>query len=121
VGGDGVSNMGVLQPQDFANMRDLGPRPGATGTAQLHPDGRPASYIVAPHDDLYAVEARFCLTNPEMIALNAVRREPATPGNGEYIIYRGDTLNLDPCTVRTVGDEHGKVYDNTLKVYLPTC
>jgi hypothetical protein len=60
------------------------------------------------------------MTVVELDALNAVRRTNPY-GLKPVIIYRGDTLNLDPCTVRTVGDEHGKVYDNNLPVYVPVC
>lgn len=119
-GGEGVSSSGVLQPQDFADTRDLGPRPGAQGAATLHLDGRPASYVVAPNDGITAVAARFCMTTVELSALNAVRRTNPY-GVTPDVIHPGDTLNLDPCTVRTVGDDNGRVNDNDLPVYIPTC
>lgn len=41
-----------------------------------------------------------------LTSINAVRRDFAS------IVYVGDTINLDPATITTVGDQDGIVYDH---------
>jgi hypothetical protein len=93
---------------------DLGARANASGEAMLDDEGRPVAYVVAP-DDLWAdVADRFCLHPDYINALNQVRR------NGAFELYVGDTLNLSPYTVTTVGSENGEVFDNPAPDPLPT-
>lgn len=86
---------------------DQGPREHATGEAVADDAGRPVAYVVAPDDVWTVVAERFCLHVDYINALNQVRRNPA------FTLHSGDTLNLSPYTVTSVGSENGRVYDNT--------
>lgn len=86
---------------------DQGPREHANGEAVADDAGRPVAYVVAPDDVWTVVAERFCLHVDYINALNQVRR------NSAFTLYAGDTLNLSPYTVTSVGSENGKVYDNT--------
>ena len=83
---------------------DCGPIPYATGTAKVDSTGVPVAYVVAPGDIWEFIAKRFDLGTAYLTGINAVRRdEAATP-------YAGDTINLDPATITTVGDQNGVVY-----------
>ncbi|GAA3663430.1 hypothetical protein [Microbacterium marinilacus] len=90
-------------------LRDSGPRAGAQGEVTVDENGDPTSYLVVEGDDIQSVAQRFCLPAIEfdyLNLINAVRRERLGP------LYPGDTLNLSPYTITTVGDQDGVVYDN---------
>ena len=83
---------------------DKGEVSGATGTTSFNPDGSPASYVVAPDDMYDGILERFGIASDYcFIYLNSVRR------HNNFTFYAGDTLNLDPHTILTVGDENGEV------------
>ncbi len=86
---------------------DLGPVETARGEAVTDDAGVPVAYRVASGDALSTVAARFCLSEDWLLLINYVRREG---GN----LYPGDTLNLDPHTMFTVGDQNGEVFDRAL-------
>lgn len=111
-------NRGMIVAGAFVDMRDLGPQPGATGEATLNESGKPAAYVVASNDSQAAVAERFCLTSGELTLLNEVRRYDPV-GYEPDILYAGDTLNLDPCTIATVGDVNGRVNVNEPAFPLP--
>ncbi|KQQ07859.1 hypothetical protein [Rathayibacter sp. Leaf296] len=85
---------------------DQGPVEHASGDAVLDDAGRPVAYLVAPDDVWTVVAERFCLHVDYFTALNQVRR------NGAATLFAGDTLNLDPYTVTSVGSENGTVFEN---------
>lgn len=85
---------------------DQGPVEHASGDAVLDDAGRPVAYLVAPDDVWTVVAERFCLHVDYINALNQVRR------NGAATLFAGDTLNLDPYTVTSVGSENGTVFEN---------
>jgi hypothetical protein len=109
---------GRIVAESFDDMRDLGPRPGAMGTAESTEKGRPAAYVVAAGDSQAAVAARFCLTPGELTLLNEVRRYDPLAYEPD-VLYTGDTLNLDPCTIATVGDVNGRSNENEPAFPLP--
>ncbi|MDN3311780.1 hypothetical protein QWJ90_12655 [Microbacterium oryzae] len=99
-----------------SDWKDTGPRPGAMGEVIAGFDGRPGAYIVAPGDLRADVGARFCFEDGFWLEkLNQVRR---TQGRTIYL-YAGDTLNLNPYTVTSVGDENGVVQSNEPLDHLP--
>jgi hypothetical protein len=88
----------------FDDMRDLGPREFAMGTATYNAKGRPATYTVAPGDADIAITQRFCITLEELYGnLNRAR----FCSENRYPIQPGDVFNLDPDTVTTVGKDLG--------------
>lgn len=112
----------TLQLRPFEHMRDLGTMDGASGEVALNDDGSLASYVVAPGDTAYAIQQRFCMDGIMFEALNAVRRAPGWLSGGDFpatALYAGDTLNLDPHTITSVGDENGEVYENTPTFAIP--
>ncbi|WP_168627665.1 hypothetical protein [Cryobacterium sp. BB307] len=86
-------------------LRDTGPRPYATGDVKTDEAGKPASYTVAAGDTMISVAERFCIYHHYLYMMNAVRR-------GSHELFVGDTLNLNPYTVETVGDINGVVQNN---------
>lgn len=82
---------------------DCGPIPYATGTARLDENGTPVAYIAAPGDIWEFIAKRFDLGTAYLTGINAVRRDVPS------VVYAGDTINLDPATILTVGDEDGVV------------
>jgi hypothetical protein len=84
---------------------DCGPIQFATGTAELDGNGVPVAYVVAPGDIYESIAQRFDVGTGYLNAINAVRRE------WPMIVYAGDTINLDPATIATVGDQDGVAYD----------
>lgn len=87
---------------------DLGPREYASGRAILDEQGVPVAYVAASGDIQEFVADRFCLGLAYLHNLNSVRRDIAD-GVG---LFAGDTLNLNPYTVVSVGDQNGRVADN---------
>ncbi|MEN2742121.1 LysM peptidoglycan-binding domain-containing protein [Microbacterium sp. X-17] len=85
---------------------DCGPIQYATGTTRLNDKGVPVAYVVAPGDIWEFIAKRFDLGTAYLTAINAVRRENVTQ------VYVGDTINLDPATITSVGDQNGVVYHN---------
>lgn len=85
---------------------DCGPIQYATGTAKLDAKGVPVAYVVAPGDIWEFIAKRFDVGTAYLSAINAVRRDEITTP------YVGDTINLDPATITTVGDQNGVVYDH---------
>ncbi|MBN9154552.1 MAG: hypothetical protein J0J05_11265 [Microbacterium sp.] len=99
-------NQGQYTTDDpsFKDMRDLGPREFATGTATFNKEGRPAAYTVAPGDVDIAITQRFCITIEELYGtLNSVR----FCHENRQVLQPGDVLNLDPATVDSVGKHSG--------------
>ncbi|MEY9853849.1 hypothetical protein ABH923_003527 [Leifsonia sp. EB41] len=85
---------------------DCGPIQYATGTTKLNDKGVPVAYVVAPGDIWEFIAKRFDLGTAYLTAINAVRRYPPTT------VYVGDTINLDPATITSVGDQNGVVSHN---------
>ncbi|WP_418605774.1 hypothetical protein [Georgenia sp. SUBG003] len=85
---------------------DGGPREFATGPAILDDGGTPVAYTVAAGDVGAFIAERFCVNLSYLNAINGVRR------NGATNLHPGDTLNLDPHTILSVGDEQGVVLQN---------
>ncbi|MFJ4037107.1 LysM peptidoglycan-binding domain-containing protein [Microbacterium sp. NPDC090007] len=77
----------------------------ATGEATVDASGVPVAYVAAPGDVFSTIAARFCLSEDLLQILNHARRD-------NNALYAGDTLNLDPHTIFTVGDQNGVVSDN---------
>lgn len=78
----------------------------AAGETAVDAAGTPVAYLVAPGDVFSTIAARFCMSEDTLQVLNHARRD----NNG---LYAGDTLNLDPHTIFSVGDQNGVVSDNT--------
>lgn len=106
---------GSIGEVDLESVRDSGPTTGATGTVTTATDGSPASYLVAGGDISAEIAERFCVSPEFLDALNSVRRD----GVGIDSLYAGDTLNLSPSTVLSVGDQNGRVLDNDAPDPLP--
>ncbi|MGH1522723.1 LysM peptidoglycan-binding domain-containing protein [Leifsonia sp. L25] len=85
---------------------DCGPIQYATGTTKLNDKGVPVAYVVAPGDIWEFIAKRFDVGTAYLTAINAVRRYPPTT------VYVGDTVNLDPASITSVGDQNGVVYHN---------
>lgn len=77
----------------------------ASGDAVLNDDGVPVAYHVASGDVFSTIAARFCLSEDWLLLINHARRD-------NDALYAGDTLNLDPHTIFTVGDQNGAVSHN---------
>ncbi|KAA9133743.1 hypothetical protein [Microbacterium caowuchunii] len=93
---------------------DSGPRSGAEGETRTNADGQPVAYIAAEGDRWGAIAERFCTgANPEYLEwLNFIRRTGLYSSGGQTpaTVYAGDTINLDPYTIASVGDENGTVH-----------
>lgn len=83
---------------------DAGPREHATGTAN-YVDGVLLSYTVAADDHLEFVADRFTISYQYLMTINSVRRD--TPE-----LFVGDTINLSPYHMFSIGDQNGEVSDN---------
>ena len=124
-GGDGtIYNGESLNVELYAGMVDLGPRAGANGTVAYADDGTLASYVVASGDYRDAILERLCLGPYSYEALNAVRRgslHSVDPSHQAYLtsLYVGDTLNLSPYTITSVGDVNGEVHAYETVFVLP--
>lgn len=121
---DIVNNDEPLDVSMYEGMVDHGPRAGANGTVSLAADGTPASYVVAAGDFRDAIAGRLCLGPYALEALNAVRRgsvHSVDPTNEAYLtpLYAGDTLNLSPDTITSVGDVNGVVHSYETVYVLP--
>ncbi len=108
----------------YASMADCGPREGAEGTVNYAEDGTLPSYLVAPGDSKSAIRDRLCVGDYSFEALNAVRRGSlysVEPTNQAYVtpLYAGDTLNLSPYTIASVGDVNGEVHSYETVLILP--
>ena len=102
---------------------DTGPRPGANGSVGADGNGNPMAYAVAEGDDMRSIAERFCIgSNPEVLdQLNSIRRTSlySSEGKTPATVHPGDTLNLSPYTVASVGDEQGVVHNFPPKFELP--
>ena len=107
---------GSIGDVDLEVVRDRGTREGAAGTTRAATNGTPASYVVAAGDNPARIADRFCVSADYLDALNSVRRDGVTLSS----LFGGDTLNLSPSTVLTVGDQNGRVLDNAEPDPLPT-
>ncbi|WP_156145909.1 hypothetical protein [Microbacterium sp. MEJ108Y] len=108
----------------YAALADFGPRAEAEGTVTYAEDGSLASYLVAPGDSKAAIRDRLCVGHYSFEALNAVRRgslHSMEPTNQAYLtpLYAGDTLNLSPYTIASVGDVNGEVHSYETVFILP--
>ncbi|MGC0250422.1 hypothetical protein [Pseudactinotalea sp. Z1748] len=132
--GEGCEGLPSLEPRSndnedrvfgywYSELRDVGPITGATGEAIDNEDGQPVAYVAAPGDTMTAIAARFCIDHyPYLEWINAIRRgEPTSMLDpaGQMPLYAGDTINLDPYTIATVGDENGTVRDNAIDFHIP--
>lgn len=107
----------------FLALRDLGSIDHATGETTVNEDGEPVAYLAAPGDTMHAIAARFCIEPYSYLErLNQIRRgdSGALYPASSMTVYAGDTINLDPYTIATVGDENGVVRDNELEFHIPT-
>lgn len=124
-GGDGMIMLGEpLNLGLYAHMKEYGARVGANGAVSYAPDGSLASYEVAPDDYKDAILERFCVGYYSLDALNAVRRGGSSSvdaGDQAYstALYVGDTLNLSPYTITSVGDVNGEVHSFETSFVLP--
>lgn len=114
----------LLDVDLYAAMADFGARAGAEGTVSYAEDGTLASYLVAPGDSKDAIRDRLCVGHYSFEALNAVRRgslHSVEPTNQAYLtpLYAGDTLNLSPYTITSVGDVNGEVHSYETVLILP--
>lgn len=133
-GGEGCEGLPSLEPRTnddeervhgywYSSLRDVGPIDRATGEAIYDEDGQPVAYVAAPGDTMFAIAARFCIDHyPYLEWVNAIRRGDGTSVldiGASMPLYAGDTINLDPHTVATVGDENGVVRDNAIDFHIP--
>lgn len=110
----------------YSELRDIGPIEHATGETTFDDEGQPVSYVAAAGDTMFGIAVRFCLGNdyPYLEQINAIRRgetgELLNLLNGPTMeVYPGDTINLNPYTIATVGDENGEVRNNNLDFHIP--
>ncbi|MCK2022540.1 hypothetical protein KZC52_06375 [Microbacterium sp. kSW2-24] len=113
-----------LNVELYSNVHDYGPRDGANGTVEYAADGTLASYEVASGDYVDAILERLCVGFYSLQALNAVRRgsvHSVDPTYQAYLagLYVGDTLNLSPYTITSVGDLNGEVFAYETSFILP--
>lgn len=106
---------GTLDGIRLGVVRDRGTRVGATGVVRTASDGTVAAYVVAAGDISERIADRFCVSTEYLDALNSVRRD----GVSITSLFGGDTLNLSPSTVLSVGDQNGRVLDNAEPDDLP--
>jgi hypothetical protein len=133
-GGDGCAGLPSLEPRTnatedrvvgywYSSLRDVGPIERATGEATYDENGQPVAYVAAPGDTMHAIAARFCIDHyPYLEWINAIRRGEGTSVldlAGSMPLYAGDTINLNPYRIATVGDENGLVRDNTIDFHIP--
>lgn len=123
-GGGIILPSGLLNVDLYSRMHDFGAREGATGTAQYADDGSLTSYEVASGDYNDAILDRFCVGFYYLDALNSVRRGGASSVHPTRQVYPpdlhvGDTLNLSPYTITTVGDVNGEVFAYETSFTLP--
>lgn len=111
----------LLDVKMFAFMTDTGARDGADGTAVLNADGTLAAYKSAKGDDFDTIAQRFCTVHYGLEALNAVRRGGtySSDSSSSPLVFEGDTLNLDPYTISSVGDQNRKVFSYHPSFRLP--
>ncbi|MWV48409.1 hypothetical protein GRS96_03840 [Rathayibacter sp. VKM Ac-2803] len=110
-----AAEAGTVGGLDIELVRDRGPRTGATGEVTTAADGTPASYLVAAGDISESIADRFCVSPEYLDALNSVRRDGVSIDS----LYGGDTLNLSPSTVTSVGTQNGRVLENPEPEPLP--
>lgn len=132
-GGVGCEGMPSLEPRDissdervdgywYSELRDLGAKTNAAGEAITNSEGQPVAYIAAQGDTLMGIASRFCIDHyPYIEWINAIRRGSITKvtETGSMRVYPGDTINLNPYTIASVGDENGVVRDNAVEFHLP--
>lgn len=119
-----IHSDGLLSVDQYSRMRDYGAREGANGTVQYADDGSLASYKVASGDYEDAIIDRFCVDFYYLDALNSVRRGGVSSVDPTRVVYPpelyvGDTLNLSPYTIATVGDVNGEVFAYETTFSLP--
>ncbi len=131
--GEGCEGLPGLEPRSnespegiggywYSELRDLGPIDHATGAVTVGEDGQPAAYVAAEGDTMYGIARRFCIDYPGYLGqLNGIRRGD---GSADLFtlpqdLYPGDTINLDPYTIATVGDQQGLVFDRAIDYRIP--
>ncbi|MFF1572485.1 LysM peptidoglycan-binding domain-containing protein [Leifsonia sp. NPDC058292] len=90
----------------FEQPVDCGPIEFATGKVSVDSEGTPVAYTVAPGDVWAVIAKRFDLGVSYLNNINSVRRPNVMN------VYPGDTINLDPHTIVSVGTENGQVGHN---------
>ncbi|MGC5077878.1 hypothetical protein [Agrococcus sp. DT81.2] len=131
--GEGCEGLPGLEPRSdesdegiggywYSELRDIGPIDQATGEVTTDADGRPVAYVAAEGDTMYAIAQRFCIDYPGYLGqLNGIRR-----GDGSAHLFAlqpdlwaGDTINLDPYAIATVGDQNGQVFEHAIDYRIP--
>lgn len=131
--GEGCEGLPGLEPRSnesregiggywYSELRDVGPIDHATGEVTTDDDGQPVAYVAAEGDTMYAIAQRFCIDYPGYLGqLNGIRR-----GDGgaqlfslQPDLWAGDTINLDPYTIATVGDQNGQVFEHPIDYRIP--
>lgn len=123
-GGGIILPSGLLNVDPYSRMHDYGAREGATGTVQYADDGSLISYEVASGDYNDAILDRFCVGFYYLDALNTVRRGGGSSVDPTRQVYPpdlhvGDTVNLSPYTITSVGDVNGEVFAYETSFILP--
>ncbi|WP_226531971.1 hypothetical protein [Microbacterium paraoxydans] len=119
-----ISNGEPLNVELYSALHDYGARDGANGTVEYADDGTLAAYEVASGDYVDAILERLCVGFYSLQALNAVRRgsvHSVDPTSQAYLtgLYVGDTLNLSPYTITSVGDVNGEVFSYEASFIVP--
>ncbi|MGO2665684.1 hypothetical protein [Mycetocola reblochoni] len=125
-----ASGGGSLGGLPAVTLQDIGARPGAQGDVTLDEEGVPASYTVAAGDNEDAIAERLCSTRDYLVLLNTIRRNTTTvetdvpwPQAGSRVtmmdLHESDTLNLNPYTIASTGDQNGQVYANNPDIPMP--
>src|SRR6218665_3585290 len=86
----------------LGNPVDAGARRYAEGDVEVDAAGTPIAYEGASGDIIDFVAERFGVAGTYLVTINQVRR--GYTGN----LYAGDTLNLDPHTIPSVGSINGE-------------
>lgn len=84
---------------------DTGATVQANGTTETNADGLVIAYTAAAGDTLFGIAERFCASPTYITIINEVRRGRTDD------VYVGDTINLDPYAVYTVGTINGQVHN----------
>ncbi|MFT4284459.1 MAG: hypothetical protein QM598_06465 [Protaetiibacter sp.] len=92
---------------------DLGPSEYANGVVILDGSGTPVAYEVASGDIFDFVADRLGIDGNYIATINQVRRGYTS------VLFAGDTLNLDPHTITSVGTFNGRVLDEPTPEPMP--
>ncbi|MCE7481908.1 hypothetical protein [Microbacterium profundi] len=114
---------GTMNGLEPTLLGDSGPRAQAQGESVLNENGEPVAYVAAEGDTINGIAQRFCVgANPTYLEmLNSIRRTGLYSSEGQQraVVYAGDTINLNPYTIASVGDEAGAVHDFSPSFTIP--